>query len=83
VRLGLKRGKIQVRVRGNMTALVWKDKQDIHTFTNMHNPPAEVNFCDEHGNAIKPTIMEEYSKHTSFVDKMNRMAKSYSISCQT
>jgi hypothetical protein len=25
--------------------------------TNMHNPPAEGNFCDDHGNAIKPEIV--------------------------
>lgn len=56
-----KKGDIRFRVHGNMMALVWKDKQDIHMLMNMHNPPTEVNFCDEYGNAIKPAI-EDYKK---------------------
>jgi hypothetical protein len=31
-----------------MTALIWKEKQDVHMLMNMHNPPAKGNFCDEH-----------------------------------
>jgi hypothetical protein len=38
-----------------MTALIWKDKHDIHTLTNMHTP-AEGSFFDEHGNAIKTEL---------------------------
>jgi hypothetical protein len=30
---------------------------------NMHNPPADGNFCDEHGSAIKPAIVADYNKH--------------------
>jgi hypothetical protein len=82
-RLGLKRGDIRVRVRGDMTASVWKDKRDVHMLTNMHNPPAEGNFCDDHGNAIKPAIVEDYNKHMGYVDKSDRMANSYSISRRT
>jgi hypothetical protein len=26
----------------------------------MYNPPAEGNFCDKHGNIIKPAITEDY-----------------------
>jgi hypothetical protein len=37
-----------------MTTLVWKDKQDVCKLANMHAPPTEGNFCDEHRNAIKP-----------------------------
>jgi hypothetical protein len=48
--------------------------------TNMHNPSAEGNFSDEHGNAIKPAIVEDYNKHMGYVDKLNKMARSYSIS---
>jgi len=30
---------------------------------NMHCPPAEGNFCDEHGNTLKPVTMQDYNKH--------------------
>jgi hypothetical protein len=66
-----------------MTVLVWKDKRDVHVLTNMHCPPAEGNFCDEHGNAVKPAIVADYSTHMGYVDKADRMANSYSISSRT
>jgi hypothetical protein len=51
--------------------------------TNMHVSPAEGNFCDESGNALKPAIMEDYNRHMGYVDKSDRMANSYSISRRT
>ncbi|PNF19047.1 hypothetical protein B7P43_G11709 [Cryptotermes secundus] len=79
----LKKGDIRVRVRQNLTALVWKDKRDVYMLTNMHSPPAEGSFCDEHGNAIKPAIVANYNKHMGYVDKADRMANSYSICRRT
>jgi hypothetical protein len=49
----------------------------------MHCPPAEGNFCDEHGNAIKPAIVADYNAHMGYVDKADRTANSYSISRRT
>jgi hypothetical protein len=48
--------------------------------TNIHNPPAEGNFSDEQGNAVKPLIVEDYNRHMGYVDKGDRMANSYSVS---
>jgi hypothetical protein len=42
-------------------------------------PPAEGTFCDEHGRAHKPVIVEDYSQKMGYVDKGDRMANSYSI----
>jgi hypothetical protein len=56
--LKLEHGDTCARVRGNLTALVWKDMQDTHILTNMHRPPTEGNFCDEEGKAQKPTIVQ-------------------------
>ncbi|PNF17185.1 hypothetical protein B7P43_G06584 [Cryptotermes secundus] len=81
--LRLKKGDIRVRVRGDMTVLVWKDKRDVYMLTNMHAPPAEGNFCDEHRNAIKPAIVADYNMHMGYVDKADRMTNSYSISRRT
>jgi hypothetical protein len=51
--------------------------------TNIHNAPAEGNFCNEGGKAIKPQIVIEYNRHMGYVDKGDRMANSYSISRRT
>jgi len=51
--------------------------------TNIHNAPAEGNFCNEAGKAIKLQIVMEYNHHTGYVDKGDRMANSYSISHRT
>jgi hypothetical protein len=48
--------------------------------TNMHNPPIEGNFCNEHGNDVKSSTVEDYSRNMGFVDKAHRMVNSYSIS---
>jgi hypothetical protein len=62
--LKLTRGDIKTRIRGDLTAVVWKDKRNVNLLTNMHPTPAEVNFCNGHGNAVKPKIVQYYNKHT-------------------
>ncbi|PNF39361.1 hypothetical protein B7P43_G18177 [Cryptotermes secundus] len=79
----LKKGDIRVRVRRNLTALVWKDKRDVHILTNMNCPPAEGTFRNEHGNAIKPSVVVDYNTHMGYADKADRVTNSYSISCRT
>jgi len=69
---------LQVRTRGELTAVLWRDKRDVRIFTNIHDPPAEGNFCDN-GKAIKPQIVADYNCHIGYVDKGDRMANSYSI----
>jgi hypothetical protein len=41
--LRLKRGDIRVRTRGDLTAVVWRDKRDVCLLTNIHDPPTEGN----------------------------------------
>jgi hypothetical protein len=79
----LRRGEVRARTNGDLTAVVWKDKCDVHMLTNIHVSPAEGNFCDESGNALKPATMEDYNRHMGYIDKSDRMANSYSISCRT
>jgi hypothetical protein len=62
-----------------MTAILWQDKRDIYILTNIHNAPAEGNFCDSDGKAIKPETVTLYSHHMGYVDKGDRMANTYSI----
>jgi len=81
--LRLKRGDIRVRTRGDLTAVVWKDKRDVRLLTNIHDRPREGNYCDEHGNAIKPAIVADYNRHMGHVDSTDRMANSYMASRRT
>ena len=81
--LRLKRGDIRVRTRGDLTAVVWRDERDVCMLTNIHDPPSESNFQDEHGNAIKPAIVADYNCHMGYVDKADRMANSYPASRRT
>jgi hypothetical protein len=46
----------------------------------MHRSPAEGNFCDKHGNAVKPAIVKDYNRHMGYVDKSDHMTDSYSKS---
>jgi hypothetical protein len=53
--------------------MVWKDKWDADMLMNMHQFPAEGNFCDEHGNTLKWTIIRDYNRHVQYVDKSDSM----------
>jgi len=53
-RMTLQRGDLQLRTRGDLTAILWRDKRDVRVLTNIHDPQAEGNFCDNKGKAIKP-----------------------------
>ena len=79
----LKRGDIRVRTRADLTAILWRDKRDVCMLTNIHNAPAEGNFCNAGGKAIKPQIVMDYNHHMGYVDKGDRMANRYSISRHT
>jgi hypothetical protein len=46
-KMELKWGDIQVRIRGDLTAVVWRDKRDVHMLTKVRNSHAAGNFCDE------------------------------------
>jgi len=79
----LKRGDIHVRNGADLTATLWRDKIQICMLMNIQNAPAEGNFCNEGGKAIKLQIVTDYYHHTGYVDKGDRMANSYSISWHT
>jgi len=43
----LRRGDIYVRIRADLMVILWWDKRDICTLTNIHNAAVEGNFCNE------------------------------------
>jgi hypothetical protein len=50
----------KMKLKGNLTAIVWKDKQNVNIQMDIHSPPLEVNFCDKHRKAVKPAIIQDY-----------------------
>jgi hypothetical protein len=82
-KMKLKRGKIHIRTRGHLTAILWRDKHDIYMSTNIHNDSTKGNFCDSNQKVIKPQTVVDYSRHRGFVGKGDRIANSYSICRQT
>ena len=81
--LRLKSDDIRARTRGDLTAVVWRDKRDVCLLTNIRDPPTEGNYRDEHRNTIKPAIVADYNRHMGHVDNADRMANSYTASRQT
>ena len=77
------RGDLQLRTRGELTAILWREKRDVRILTNIHDPPSKRNFCDNNSKAIKPQIVVDYNCHMGYVDKGDRMANSYSINRRT
>ena len=78
--LRLKSDDIRARTRGDLTAVVWRDKRDVCLLTNIRDPPTEGNYRDEHRNTIKPAIVADYNRHMGHVDNADRMANSYTAS---
>ena len=51
--------------------------------TNIHDPPREGNYRDEHGNAIKLPVVAHYNHHMGHVHNSDRLANSYTASRRT
>jgi len=56
----LKSNDLKAKLKGNLRAILWKDKQNVNILMNMHSPPLEGNFCDEQGKAVKSPIIQDY-----------------------
>jgi hypothetical protein len=78
----LKRVDLKTKVKGNLTAILCEDKLNVNVLMNLHSPPLEGNFCDEHGKAMEPAIIHELNGHMGYVDKSDCMMSSYCISRQ-
>jgi len=79
----MKRGDIMTKVKGNLTAIVWKAIRNVNILTNIHSSPLEGNFCYEYGKAMKLAIKHDCNRRMGYVDKSARMTNSYSISRRT
>ena len=82
-KMKMKRGDLNIDMEGILTAKVGKNRQSVHTQTNMHYPPLEGSFCDKHGTAVKLAIIQDSNRHVGYVDKSDCMTNPYSISRRT
>ena len=82
-KMKLKRDDLKTKVKSNLTAIVWKDKQNVNILMNIHPPPLEANFCDKQGKTTKQAIIQDYNRHAGYTDNSDRIMKSYFISRRT
>jgi hypothetical protein len=73
-KLKWKQDDIKTRVRGDLTAIVWKNKGDTNFMNHIHHPPAESHLCDEYGNVLKPPMVQD--RYMGYVDKSDHMKSS-------
>jgi hypothetical protein len=66
-----------VKTKGDISALVWKDRRKVYMLSNMDPLPAEGKFCD-YSNRLHS--VERYNRHVGYVDNSVRTASSYSVS---
>jgi prepilin-type processing-associated H-X9-DG protein len=62
--------------------MVGRGKHDIYILTDMHNSPANGNFCDGHENAAKSRIIQDYSQHLKYNAEEEQKVNSYLIKFQ-
>jgi hypothetical protein len=74
-----KHDDLQVRTRGDLTAIQLRDKCNIHMLTNIHDVLADSNFCNYNRKAIKLQTVADSKHHMGYVDKGDRMTNSNSI----
>jgi hypothetical protein len=60
-------------------AVLWRDKRDNRMFMELAS--VEGNFCNEQWKAMKLLITENYDSYVLYMDKGDRVASSYSMSC--
>jgi hypothetical protein len=59
--LKLKEGDVWVWMSCGVTALAWKDKNEVQVLTDMYNLQAEGNFGGEIGNALRPAVLGDHN----------------------
>jgi len=81
--LKLKKGDIICKVKGQKSAVCWKDENKLYLLTNMHNPSPSGHFVEEkEENVPKPPCTESYNNSMGFDDLSDMKVNSYSISCE-
>jgi hypothetical protein len=70
-------------VRGDLTAILWKDKRNVNLLTDKQHPPVKGNFHDEHGSCLRPTTIQDYKRHMGYVDRFYLIMNMYFVNRHT
>ena len=73
------KGESTGKNRGGFTVLVWKNRWEVYTLTNINPPPGEENLRDSNCH-VKTHIVDCINWHMGYVNNSDRMGKSYSMS---
>jgi len=79
-KIKMKRHDLETKLKGNLRAILWKDKQNVNVLTIMHSTPITGSFCDEQVKAMQLARIPAYTRNRGYVDKSDHMTNSYSIS---
>lgn len=79
-KMKMKRHVLETKLKGNLRAIVWKDKQNVNVLTIIHSTPMKGSFCDEYVKAMQLARIPDYTRNRGYVDKSDHMTNSYSIS---
>jgi Transposase IS4 len=77
----MKQGEIKYWQRGELGALVWKDRRAVYLITT-HKSPIETTFVSRLGSSVQtavPSAVLDYNKYKGGVDTIDQMRQSYSI----
>jgi hypothetical protein len=55
-------------VIGDLTKMTRRNIQNVNMMKNMHRPAVEGNFCDVHGNSLKPAEVQGYNRISGVVN---------------
>jgi hypothetical protein len=57
-KIRIKQADIMPRMKGDLTAVAWKDKPKVNILTDVHCASADGNVRDSHGNTLKPATVQ-------------------------
>jgi hypothetical protein len=58
-------------------AVCWKDEWDVCVLTNIYVPPAERNFREKSGKAMKHLVIEDYNTQMGYADERGHWQLQY------
>jgi hypothetical protein len=77
----MNQGEMKCWQRGELGALVWKDRRAVYLLTT-HKSPADISYLNRSGSSVQtavPTAVLDYNKYKCGVDTIDQMRESYSI----
>jgi Transposase IS4 len=77
----MEQGEMKYWQRGELGAVVWKDRKAVYLLTT-HKSPADITYINRSGSTTQvaiPSVVLDYNKYKGGVDTIDQMRESYSI----